>query len=152
VHISVTILSCASASNLNAFSRLQKKAIRIMTKSTYNAHTGPLFIANRILPFDKLILQNKLLFFHSIEFNYAPRSFVGIWTKNTEREFDYNPLRNFDQYTIAEIKIELFRHIPLVSLPTAWNNLNEGLRFQHNSITFKIALFDHLLGELTTRS
>jgi hypothetical protein len=141
------ILSCTSASNLTAIGKLQKKAIRIMTKSNYNAHTGPLFLANRILPFDKHILQNKLLFFHSVEFNYAPRSFANIWTKNAEREIEYN-LRNDEQYVIPPIRIELFRKTPFVSLPTAWNELSEGLRFQHNRITFKIALFDYLLNEI----
>jgi hypothetical protein len=141
------ILSCTSASNLNAISKLQKKAIRVMTKSSYNAHTDPLFIANKILPLDKLLLQNKLLFFHSIEYKYALRSFDNIWSKNTERELDYN-LRNADLYTIPVSRIELFKKIPLVSLPTAWNELYEGLRYQHNRITFKIALFDYLLSEI----
>jgi hypothetical protein len=58
------ILSCTSASNLTAIGKIQKKAIRTMNKSNYNAHTGPLFLANKILPFDKLILQNKFLFFY----------------------------------------------------------------------------------------
>jgi hypothetical protein len=120
-----------------------------MTKSKYNTHTGPLFIENRILPFDKLLLQNKLLFFHSIEFNYAPCSFNNVWTKNTDRDLDYN-LRNTDQYVIPPIRIELFRKIPLISLPTAWNELSEGLRFQSNKITFKIALFDYLLSDVAS--
>lgn len=143
------ILSCTSVSNLSHIGKLQKKAIRIMTKSKYNTHTGPLFIENRILPFDKLLLQNKLLFFHSIEFNYAPRSFNNVWTKNTDRDLDYN-LRNTDQYVIPPIRIELFRKIPLISLPTAWNELSEGLRFQSNKITFKIALFDYLLSDVAS--
>jgi hypothetical protein len=118
-----------------------------MTKSSYNAHTDPLFIANKILPLDKLLIQNKLLFFHSIEYKYAPRSFDNIWSKNTERELDYN-LRNADLYTIPVSRIELLKKILLVSLPTAWNELYEGLRCQHNRITFKIVLFDYLLSEI----
>ncbi len=112
------ILSCTSSTNLSTIGKLQKKAIRIMTKSTYNTHTGPLFLANKILPFDKLILQSKLLFFHSIVYKYAPRSFSEIWMKNNEGELDYN-LRNLDLYVIPQIRIEQFRQIPLTSLPTA---------------------------------
>ncbi len=37
-----------------------------------------LFVENRILPFEKLLLQNKLIFFHLVEYNYAPRSFTNI--------------------------------------------------------------------------
>jgi hypothetical protein len=86
-------------------------------------------------------------YFFTVKFNYALSSFANIWTKNAEREIDYN-LRNVDQYVIPPIRLELFRKIPLVSLPTAWNEHGEGLRFQHNRITFKIALFDHLLNEI----
>ncbi len=76
-----TILSCAPKASLNRISLLQKKAIRIITKSKSSAHTLPLFLANRILPFDKLILLGELVFMNSIANNYAPPSFSGIWQK-----------------------------------------------------------------------
>jgi hypothetical protein len=118
-----------------------------MTKSNYNAHTEPLFRANKILLFDKLLLQNKLLFFYSIEYKYAPHSFDEVWSKNTECALDYN-LRNSNQYTIPIARIELFKKTPFVCLPVAWSKLGDGLRFQHNRTTFKIALFDSLLNEI----
>jgi hypothetical protein len=58
-----------------------KKAIRIKIKLNYNAHTDSVFRANKILLFDKLLQQNKLVFFHSIEFKYAPPSFDDVWSK-----------------------------------------------------------------------
>ncbi len=69
---------------LNSISRLQHKAIRVMTNSTYNANTEPLFYANNVLPLRKLILQSKLLFKHSIEYNYAPASFPDIFNKKMQ--------------------------------------------------------------------
>jgi hypothetical protein len=38
------ILNCTSQSKLNRISILQRKAIRIITKSAYNEHTAPLFL------------------------------------------------------------------------------------------------------------
>ena len=38
-----TILNCTSAKNVTKISKLQKKAIRIVTKSKVNAHMAPLF-------------------------------------------------------------------------------------------------------------
>ncbi len=49
------------------------------------------------------------------------------WTKNNTRDLDYN-LRNADLFIIPNIRIEDFRKNPLVSLPTAWNELGEELR------------------------
>ncbi len=48
----VLVFNDITASNRH---RIQKKAIRFMTNSTYNDHTKPPIIQHAILPFDKLI-------------------------------------------------------------------------------------------------
>jgi hypothetical protein len=52
--------------------RLSSKRVKLQTFRTDRA-TVP---GNRILPFDKIILVNKLLFMHSIAYNYAPLHFL----------------------------------------------------------------------------
>jgi len=42
------ILNCMTKSNLNKIEKIQKKAIRIISKSPYNAHTAPLFLNLKI--------------------------------------------------------------------------------------------------------
>jgi hypothetical protein len=145
------ILNCMTQSNINSIAKLQKRAIRVMTRSAYNAHTNQLFLQSRILPIDKLILQSKLLFMHSIDYNYAPSSFRDIWVKNNTRDMDHD-LRNRDEYSIPFIRIEQFRRNPIISLPTAWNELRDELRFQHNRTTFKIALEDYLFEQMVAAS
>jgi hypothetical protein len=141
------ITSCASQTALNKISILQKKAIRIITKSKASAHTAPLFYNNNILPYEKILTLNKHLFMHSIAFGYAPVSFNDVWTKNETRQHDYN-LRNQDLFVVPPFRIELFRKIPIYSLPQSWNELPDSLRYQHNRTTFKIALTDHLFESL----
>ncbi len=68
------ILSSISQHNFNQIKLIQKKAIRIITDSTYTAHTAPLFDQLQILPYELIIKQAKLLFMHFIEYNYAPPS------------------------------------------------------------------------------
>jgi hypothetical protein len=41
-------------------------------KEKANTHTYPLLIIAGILPFKKIILQAKLNFMHSVEYNCAP--------------------------------------------------------------------------------
>jgi hypothetical protein len=48
----INILSCTSQTNINRIILLQKKAIRIISKTHYNVHTTPLFLENKVLPFD----------------------------------------------------------------------------------------------------
>ena len=137
------ILNCTSAKNLTKISKLQKKAIRIITKSKINSHTAPLFKDLKILPFEKLSQQSKLLFMHSICYNYAPKSFENVFVRNTDRNIDYN-LRNNDEFALPMVRIEFFKRFPLYSFPHAWNSLGD-LIFQSNRVTFKIALKDYLL-------
>ena len=139
----INILSCTSKSNLSQLQIMQKKAIRIITKSKVNDHTGPLFKANKILPFDLLSLQAKLLFMHSIHYNYAPPSFAGTFPTNQLRNIDHN-LCNQHEFIIPGCRIEWFKKFPLYTFPLAWNNLGD-LGFQFNRTTFHFALKEYLL-------
>jgi hypothetical protein len=64
--------SCTSQADLSRISIPQKKAIRTTCREQADAYTASLFKEAGILPFDKVILQIKLNFTHSIEYNYAP--------------------------------------------------------------------------------
>jgi hypothetical protein len=124
------ILSCTSSTALSKISQLQKKSIRIINKSKPSAHTTPLFLDSHILPFEKLVMLNKLLFMHSIAFNYALFHLL-ILGKNDSREIEYQ-LRNQDLCVIPPFRIEQFHKIPLFSLPHSWNKLPNSLKYQHN--------------------
>jgi len=134
----INIIGCTSKTNLKRITILQKKAIRIVSGAGYSDHTEPLFNELRILPFEKLLLQAKLVFMHSIYYKLSPPSFCNTWIKNIERT-DQPSLRNNDDFYIPSVKLELFRRIPLYSFPTAWNELGD-LRFQPNPVTFSIDL------------
>ena len=114
------ILNCMTKTNLNKIEKLQKKAIRIISKSPYNAHTVPIFINLKILPLDKIIKQSKLLFMHSVYYDYAPTSFQQTWTKNNARDNAPN-LRNDNDFRLPNPRIEYFKKIPLYALPYEWN-------------------------------
>ena len=144
------ILSCTNKTNINRILKVQKKAIRIITNSRYNEHTAPLFFSLGILPYDKIIEQSKLIFMHSVEYNYAPRTFLNTWRKNNERNTGH-ALRNEADYVLPFPRIEFFKKIPLYSLPAAWNAAGD-IRFHQNRTTFKIALKEQLLAEMETET
>jgi hypothetical protein len=58
-------------------------------------------------------------------------------------------LRNNNDFTIPSHRTELFKKLPLSSLPTAWNELAVEIKLQHNKTTFKTALKDHILNQST---
>jgi hypothetical protein len=142
----INILGCASQQNINRLHIIQKKAIRIVCNLGYNEHTAASFCDLQILPFDKLVIFHKLLFMHSIRYEYAPRSFINIWKINSERNVNYN-LRNFQDFDIKAPHYEGFKKYPIYSFPFEWNRLDH-LKLQSNRVTFKIELKNKLLMNL----
>jgi hypothetical protein len=57
----------SSATDLAKITKLQRKAIRIITCSPNRSHTPPLFLSLNILPFPELLELHRALFMHSIE-------------------------------------------------------------------------------------
>jgi hypothetical protein len=140
-------MNSITAKNKQRIFKIQKKAIRIITSSTYNAHTTPLFLQHNILPYEKLITFSQLMFMHSVEYNYAPSSFENIWQKNNERD-PIRDLRNANEYFIMQPRTETFKKSTLYALPFAWNNLVPEIKLQQNKTTFKWALKAHLFEDM----
>ena len=137
------ISSCTSNSNIEKIFRTQKKALRMVTNSSYLAHTAPLFAKHKILPYHKIILQAKLHLMHSIHFKYAPRTLQHMCTSNSERSISQN-LRNRNEYFVPRSNFSFFNRFPLYTLPQTWNNAGI-VTFYNNTTTFKIALLNELL-------
>jgi hypothetical protein len=142
-----SIMSGTTQKNRLKIIKIQKKAIRIMTNSSYNAHTNPLFKKHQILPYDLLIKQSQLTFMHSIEHKLAPSSFSNTWVRNVDREPAIN-LRNANDFYLPQPRTETFKKSTYYALPAAWNSLTPFLKYQPNKLTFKWALKAHLLDEL----
>ena len=137
------IYSCTNKTNLEKIFRTQKKALRIVTNSKFHDHTAPLFSKHKILSLEKIILQAKLHFMHSINYNYAPPTFQLLWQKNTARNLN-NELRNQNDFTMPRANSNFFTKFPLFTFPKEWNNAGIVTHYS-NLTTFKIALTEELL-------
>ena len=62
----------------------QKKALRIMTASKYNAHTEPLFNQLNIMKLEDSYSLQCLNFYHKFNTNSLPKYFANIFTRNSE--------------------------------------------------------------------
>ena len=142
----VNVIGCTSQANIKKISILQKKAVRLITFAKYNDHTAPIFKKLKILPFEKIILEQNLKFMHSIYNNYAPPSFNGVWPLNVNRATEYE-LRNTNDFSLIFPRFEGFKKFPLYSFPKKWNESGD-LRLYNNKVTFSIALRDKLIHEL----
>jgi hypothetical protein len=142
------IYSCTSQTNINKIFLQQKKAIRIITNSEYNAHTAPLFHSLNILPLAKIITSAKLTFMHTVYYGYAPPSFSNTWQTQAQRNPDLN-LRNATDIYVPFPRIDLFKRMPIYALPYTWNS-HDIVRYYANRTTFRYALQELLHSEAET--
>jgi hypothetical protein len=142
------IVSVASKTCVNKLFLMQKKAVRIISGVEFSAHTAPLFLSNNILPLSLIIRYAKLMFMHSVKYGFCPKSFNDVFTRINPDNAVYE-LRYPNEFEVPRSRIELFKRIPLVSLPFEWNGCNE-LRFYQNPITFKLTLLETLFRDWAT--
>jgi hypothetical protein len=141
------VYGCTSAKNITKIEKMQKRAVRVITKSSYMAHTAPLMQKLKILPFKQLILYTQSLLVHSIYYKHCPPALHNTWTTNEARDNEYD-LRNANNYYIPMARTEHLKRLPYFTLPRVWNNL-EGLKLEQNTTTFKIGCKNLYLSNLS---
>ena len=144
------IWSSAKESTLKLLFLKQKAAVRIISSSSYNAHTEPIFKKLNILPLPKLTLFFKLQFFQQFKNGILPSGLRNMWSTTSELNPDrLYRLRNDDDIRIPISRLAHFNNFPLYSIPQAWSEFNEEeIKIQRNKILFNSMLKKYLLGSL----
>ena len=128
---------------------MQKSAIHVITGSSYNAHTEPLF---KKLP--DLILFNKLQFMQRINHNFLPSStFNDTWVKNSIRNIGENDiqLRNFDQLRLTHANLTTLDLFPLYNFPKIWQEFpEEQIKIIRKPSEFEAKLKNSFLSDLSS--
>ena len=140
------IYSCTTKKNISKIFKMQKKAIRMITKSKSNTPPFPLFSKLKILPLEHLISLTSGQLIHSIYFKYAPKALHNLWLTNEQRETQHE-LRDAHQLYIPFARTEHVKRLPFFSLPKIWNDMPD-FKLTNNPTTFKIALKYHLHNEV----
>jgi len=100
--------------------KIQKKAIRIISGSKYNAHTEPIFKKLHILKIDNLCTLRGAKFCYQLENNTLPVYFYsGIFTKNSELH-EYST-RGLNNYQYPNLKHEFMKETLRYRIPKTFN-------------------------------
>ena len=82
--------------------KLQKRAVRVILNSKYNAHTEPIFKELRLLKLQDLCALHDLKFCYKFSNNMLPVYFDTIFTRNSD---NHNfPTRNADNFQIPIVR------------------------------------------------
>ena len=143
------IWSAGQTSVVNSLFLQQKKAIRIITNSSYNDHTEPLFKRKGILPLFDLIKLSKIKFMYDYRNNLVPKSFDQVWIRNVDRTQAYHNLRlTSNEFYVDISRYKMYESFPKYSFSKLWNDLEDALKSIESRKFFINALKTHLLGQL----
>ena len=129
----------ASKNVLNRLRILQKKALRLITKSQYRDHTDPLFSSTRIPNLTNIHLMQKCLFMYKYKLNLLPECCYHL----------IEPARNPPSYAFRNVtyfprhpcKTNLREKSIFISGAIAWNNLPVDVKNLKSLSSFKKKLF-----------
>ena len=127
-HISYALIAWGNLSNkeIDRLIILQKRALRIITKSHYNSHTNPLYLKEKLLKVRDIYTLQCIKLFLKKRQNTLPQYIAqqlivnsNIHSYNTRQQshIHYNPIRTKLEEQLINTKISV-----------EWNNLDEAIK------------------------
>ena len=131
-------------SSLEPLFILQKKAIRLITFSDYNAHTNPLFQKLKVLKFFDVIFFNNALFVYNFYSNKLPESFDSFFTE-VRAVHNYNTrFASKTTFYISKARTNFGKFKIKYIGAKVWNSIDESIK-KLNLRQFKKELRNDLL-------
>ena len=119
LHFGSIIYGATHQKNLGQIEAVQRKAIRVLTRSRYDEHSDPLFRKHEILKLGDLIQLNQTLFVRQYKNGKLPDSFTGFFqdvplNEQKSRDDDYNLKQN-------QINNNTLLYFPSSQIIRSWN-------------------------------
>ena len=106
--------------------KLQKKCVRLITKSKYNSHTDPLFRDLRIIKLSDMLNLKMIMFYYDYERRALPNYFIDSFLIRQNRIHDHNT-RNAEDFRVPRTNINLEKLKLRYALPSYLNEVNPHL-------------------------
>ena len=130
-------------SNLQRIVTLQKRALRIVSNSTYIAHTGPIFKELKLLKFHDIHSFQLGTFMFSFENSTLPFKFNNFFLLNSQIH-NYNT-RNAQSFRLPLCRTNTRKFSIYFQGPNFYNSLNSDITSSPSSASFKRKLKEFLL-------
>ena len=147
LHYGITIWGCNYNTNLHRLSILQKRVIRIISKSSFNAHTNPLFKANSILKIQDITTFNIASIIYLYTTCQLPKTFQHLFKLNSEVH-EYNTRQSQNFHTLSK-KSKLSQFSISYMGPLVWNKFKKILDNCKTIYKFKKIMREELISKYT---
>ena len=136
-YLSNGILACGacSSSNLNRLFLLQKRALRIINFTDFNAHTDPLFIKHKTLKVKDIYFHQLGSLMYQSNSGTLPSAINAIFIRNFNVHAHFT--RQVTHFHLPFIRTSLTKKTIKYEGPRLWNSLTDHLRQSKNLLTFK---------------
>lgn len=135
-------------SHLSKLNLLQKKAIRMINNSEYNAHTQPLFKSSKILPLDSINILELQKLMYKINHKLLPTSTPNIFVTNAPDHPYPTRYRRTEPMTTRANRHHLTHRSFANTAPKAWNALSAEDKNMNTLKTFTKRMKNNLLSAL----
>ena len=139
----VSVWGSTYTSNLNSIFLLQKKVIRIISKSDFDAHTEPLFKNLKILKFQDIYSFHTLKFMYLLKEGFLPNMFNEMFLL-TNQLHSYNT-RNSNSFHIFYCRTNIRQFGIRFRGPKLFNSLPIDIQNTKKNSSFKSKLKTFLL-------
>ena len=129
------IYGAATKRLLEPISILQIKALRLVARASYNAHTDILFKQYNFLKYDDLIHLTQCIFIRQYSIKQLPISFKNMFqylplSEQVYRDHDYN-------FVPLKVNISNINFFPTVQMVRTWNCSHLFIKCEAELITMK---------------
>ena len=135
-----------SKRNIERIYKLQKRGIRIITHSTYLAHSLPLFKKMQVLPINESLSLDTAIFMFNLSNNLLPKIYNVIFTLNCL--IHNHNTRNAQNIRLPLNRTSITQKSIFFNGPMLWNNLPLKLKNSKTVKQFKQLYKRHLLNSL----
>lgn len=145
LHYGNTIWGCTYETNLERLSILQKRVVRLISNSPYNAHTNPLFKAFSILKLKDITTLNVASFMYLYTKCQLPETFKHVFKLNSEIH-QHNTRQSQNYHTVSR-KTKLSQFSISSMGPLIWNTYKKFLDNCKTIYKFKKIMKEELISK-----
>ena len=122
-------------SHLDGLIKIQKRAVRVITFSSWDAHTAPLFNKLKLLNFSKIYQINVLIFMFKLHYGMLPPVFNEMFALNNTVHSHYT--RQAQLYHFPKWKLEVVRRSIRIQGVYVWNSISVQIKHDCSLACFK---------------
>ena len=137
------VWGCTYETNLRRLIILQKRVVRLITKSKFDAHTAPIFYKYKLFTMSNIYKLQTGLFMFSINNKLLPKKFQVMFHKNSAVH-SYQT-RQANHFRIPYFRTNIKKFTIVYQGPKLWNALPLKLKLCPTLKTFKAHLKTHLI-------